>query len=131
MVVAAGSGNTDFISTKMNLFSCPDVQTLHPMPSAGGSAQVNSDVSNIEKKRCCSEEAGISDLMFFQTFLLLFVALTASFCLTSENINPSGSVLHGVCKLTKRFAAVACMLHSVSREKSKGLHCIWNLFLFI
>lgn len=52
-----GSGNTDFISTKMNLFSCPDVQTLHPMPSAGGSAQVNSDVSNIEKKRCCSEEA--------------------------------------------------------------------------
>ncbi|TMW94521.1 hypothetical protein EJD97_010161 [Solanum chilense] len=52
-----GSGNRDFISTKMNLVNCPDVQTLHPMPSAGGSAQVNSNVSNIEKKRCRSEEA--------------------------------------------------------------------------
>ncbi|KAK6783406.1 hypothetical protein RDI58_021203 [Solanum bulbocastanum] len=52
-----GSGNTDFISTKMNLVNCPDVQTLHPMPSAGGSAQVNSNVSNIEKKRRRSEEA--------------------------------------------------------------------------
>ncbi|KAH0646962.1 hypothetical protein KY284_034846 [Solanum tuberosum] len=55
--VAAGSGNTDFISTKMNLLNCPDVQTLHPMPSAGGSAQVNTNVSNIEKKRHHSEEA--------------------------------------------------------------------------
>ncbi|KAG5593323.1 hypothetical protein H5410_043837 [Solanum commersonii] len=54
---AAGSGNTDFISTKMNLVNCPDVQTLRPMPSAGGSAQVNSNVSNIEKKRRRSEEA--------------------------------------------------------------------------
>ncbi|KAH0683018.1 hypothetical protein KY289_020770 [Solanum tuberosum] len=34
----AGSGNTNFISTKMNLINCPDVQTLHPMPSAGDSA---------------------------------------------------------------------------------------------
>lgn len=62
MAVATGSGNTDFVSTKMYLVNCPDVQTLHPMPSAGGSAQVNSNVSNIEKKRCRSEEAGISDL---------------------------------------------------------------------
>ncbi|XP_049377748.1 uncharacterized protein LOC125842490 isoform X2 [Solanum stenotomum] len=52
-----GSGNTDLISTKMNLVNCPDVQTLHPMPFAGGSAQVNSNVSNIEKKSCRSEEA--------------------------------------------------------------------------
>lgn len=52
-----GSGNTDFVSTKMNLVNCPDVQALHPMPSACGSAQVNSNVSNIEKKRCRSVEA--------------------------------------------------------------------------
>ncbi|KAH0664971.1 hypothetical protein KY285_026177 [Solanum tuberosum] len=52
-----GNGNTDFISTKTNLLNCPDVQTLHPMPSAGGSAQVNTNVSNIEKKRRHLEEA--------------------------------------------------------------------------
>ncbi|XP_049397230.1 uncharacterized protein LOC125861353 [Solanum stenotomum] len=58
---ATGSGNTDFISTKMNLVNCPDVQILHPMPSAAGSAQVNSNVSNIAKKRRHSEEAGRDD----------------------------------------------------------------------
>ncbi|CAN4077608.1 unnamed protein product [Withania somnifera] len=51
------NGNMDFVSSQMNLVNCPDVQTLHPMPSACGSAQVNSNVSNIEKKRCRSEEA--------------------------------------------------------------------------
>ncbi|KAF3650719.1 putative leucine-rich repeat-containing protein-like isoform X2 [Capsicum annuum] len=40
-----GSGNTDFVSTKMNLVNCPDVQTLHRK------------VSNIEKKSCHSEKA--------------------------------------------------------------------------
>lgn len=50
---AAGSGNVNFVSAKMNLVNCPDVQTLHPMPSA----QVNSNVSNTGKKRCRSEEA--------------------------------------------------------------------------
>ncbi|MCD7449560.1 hypothetical protein HAX54_000623 [Datura stramonium] len=57
MDIAAGSGNTDFIATKMNLVNCPDVQALHPMRSACGSAQVNSNVSNIEKQRCRSLEA--------------------------------------------------------------------------
>ncbi|KAH0649349.1 hypothetical protein KY285_034597 [Solanum tuberosum] len=52
-----GSGNTDFISTKMNLVNCPDVQTLNPMPSAGSSGQVNTKVSNIQKKRRHSEQA--------------------------------------------------------------------------
>ncbi|KAH0659468.1 hypothetical protein KY289_028216 [Solanum tuberosum] len=41
----------------MNLVNCPDVHTLHPMPSAGGSAQVNTNVSNIEKKRRHSKQA--------------------------------------------------------------------------
>ncbi|KAH0756197.1 hypothetical protein KY290_026467 [Solanum tuberosum] len=54
---AAGSGNTKFISTKMNLLNYPDVQTLHPIPSAGGSAHVNSNVSNIQKKRRQSQQA--------------------------------------------------------------------------
>ncbi|CAN4127251.1 unnamed protein product [Withania somnifera] len=48
-----GSGNTDFVSAKMKLVNCPDVQTLHPKPSA----LVNSNVSNREKKRCHSVEA--------------------------------------------------------------------------
>ncbi|KAH0742769.1 hypothetical protein KY290_030762 [Solanum tuberosum] len=41
----------------MNLLNCPDVQTLHPIPSAGGSAHVNSNVSNIQKKRRQSHQA--------------------------------------------------------------------------
>ncbi|KAJ8526988.1 hypothetical protein K7X08_029465 [Anisodus acutangulus] len=53
-----GSGNTDFVSKKLNLANCPDAQTLDPMPSGSGSAQVNINVSNREKRRCRSEEAG-------------------------------------------------------------------------
>ncbi|XP_075102167.1 uncharacterized protein LOC107816052 isoform X2 [Nicotiana tabacum] len=56
-VVEEGSGNTDFVSTKTNMDNCPDAQALHPMPSACGSAQVNSNLSNLGKKRCRSEEA--------------------------------------------------------------------------
>ncbi|OIT35507.1 PREDICTED: uncharacterized protein LOC109243287 isoform X1 [Nicotiana attenuata] len=56
-VVEEGSGNTDFVSTKTNMDNCPDTQALHRMPSACGSAQVNSNVSNIGKKRRRSEEA--------------------------------------------------------------------------
>ncbi|WMV29001.1 hypothetical protein MTR67_022386 [Solanum verrucosum] len=55
----AGSSNTDFIPTKMNLLNSPDVRTLHPMASAGGSAQMNTNVSNIENKRQHSEQAGV------------------------------------------------------------------------
>ncbi|WMV31762.1 hypothetical protein MTR67_025147 [Solanum verrucosum] len=41
---AADSSNTDFISTKLNLLNSPDVRTLHPMPFAGGFAQLNTNV---------------------------------------------------------------------------------------
>ncbi|KAG5568068.1 hypothetical protein H5410_064912 [Solanum commersonii] len=58
MTVAVVSGKTDFICTKMNLLNYPDVQKLHPMPSAGTSAQVNTNVSNIQKKRRHSEQPG-------------------------------------------------------------------------
>ncbi|WMV33485.1 hypothetical protein MTR67_026870 [Solanum verrucosum] len=74
MSVAAGSGNTDFICTKMNLVNCPDVQTLHPMPSAGSSAQVNTNVSNIQKKRRHSEQAATTIwLTIFPTNMVLRV----------------------------------------------------------
>ncbi|KAH0746830.1 hypothetical protein KY285_008487 [Solanum tuberosum] len=56
---AAGSGKTDFISTKMNLVDYPNVQILHPIPSTGGSAHVNSNVSNIQKKRRQSQQAAM------------------------------------------------------------------------
>uniref|UniRef100_M1BQA3 Uncharacterized protein n=1 Tax=Solanum tuberosum TaxID=4113 RepID=M1BQA3_SOLTU len=57
MTVAAGSGNTKFVSTKMNLLNYPHVQTLHHIPSADGSAHVNSNVSNIQKKTRQAQEA--------------------------------------------------------------------------
>ncbi|XP_009763309.1 uncharacterized protein LOC107800633 isoform X2 [Nicotiana tabacum] len=56
-VVEEGSGNTDFVSAKTNMDNCPDAQAFHPMPSACGSARVNSNLSNLGKKRCRSEEA--------------------------------------------------------------------------
>ncbi|KAG5568767.1 hypothetical protein H5410_064221 [Solanum commersonii] len=56
MTIAAASGKTDFICTKMNLRNYPDVQKLHPMPFTGTSAQVNTNVSNIQKKRRHSEQ---------------------------------------------------------------------------
>ncbi|KAG5584045.1 hypothetical protein H5410_044479 [Solanum commersonii] len=62
---ATASPKTDFISTKMNLLNCHDVQALDPMPFAGDSAQLNSNVSNIQKKRPHSEEAGLHDHMCF------------------------------------------------------------------
>ncbi|KAH0728583.1 hypothetical protein KY285_004246 [Solanum tuberosum] len=63
----AGSGDMDFTSTKMNLLDYPDVQTLHPIPSAGGSAHVNSNVSNIQKKRRQSQQAGSGNMNFIST----------------------------------------------------------------
>ncbi|KAG5587203.1 hypothetical protein H5410_047637 [Solanum commersonii] len=56
MSVAAASGKTDFICAKMNLVNYPDFQKLHPMPSTGTSAQVNTNVSNIQKKRRHSDQ---------------------------------------------------------------------------
>ncbi|KAH0744630.1 hypothetical protein KY290_032623 [Solanum tuberosum] len=71
---AAGSGNTDFISTKINLHNCLDVQTLHPIPSAGGSAHVNPNVSNIQKKRLQSHQADTTIwLTIFPTNMVLRV----------------------------------------------------------
>ncbi|KAH0751120.1 hypothetical protein KY290_030352, partial [Solanum tuberosum] len=71
---AAGSGNTKFISTKMNLLNYPNVQTLHPIPSAGGSAHVNSNVSNIQKKRRQSQQADTTIwLTIFPTNMVLRV----------------------------------------------------------
>lgn len=101
--VAAGSGNTDFVSTKMNLVNCPDVQTLHRK------------VSNIEKKSCHSEKAGISDLscLFKHIFCYLWHStnLPTSFGLTTESINPSGPMI--------RIFAVMFLLYVafVLREK--------------
>ncbi|KAH0681467.1 hypothetical protein KY284_022552 [Solanum tuberosum] len=65
----AGSDNTDFTSTKMNLLNYPDVQTLHPIPGAAGSAHVNSNVSNIQKKRHHSQQtaAGSGNTKFIST----------------------------------------------------------------
>ncbi|WMV52656.1 hypothetical protein MTR67_046041 [Solanum verrucosum] len=48
----------------MNLVNFPDVQTLHLMPSAGGSAQLNTNVPNIENKTHHSEQAGHFYLAF-------------------------------------------------------------------
>ncbi|KAG5568067.1 hypothetical protein H5410_064917, partial [Solanum commersonii] len=56
MTVAAGSGNTDFSSTKKNLLHSDDVQTLNPMSSAAGSAQLNTNLSNIANQRRHSKE---------------------------------------------------------------------------
>ncbi|KAH0713286.1 hypothetical protein KY285_008760 [Solanum tuberosum] len=39
----------------MNRVNCPDVWTLHPMPYAGTSASLNTNVSNIQKKSRHSE----------------------------------------------------------------------------
>ncbi|KAH0634254.1 hypothetical protein KY284_037040 [Solanum tuberosum] len=61
---AAGSGNTKFVSTKMNLLNYPHVQTLHHIPSADGSAHVNSNVSNIQKKTRQSQEAAATCYFF-------------------------------------------------------------------
>ncbi|KAH0697997.1 hypothetical protein KY290_013477 [Solanum tuberosum] len=41
----------------MNRLNSPDVRTLHHMPSAAGSAQMNTNISNIENKRHHSEQA--------------------------------------------------------------------------
>ncbi|XP_015170853.1 uncharacterized protein [Solanum tuberosum] len=56
------SRKTNFISTKMNLLNCADIHTLDPMPCAADSAQLNTNVSNIQKKRRHSEEEGTDDL---------------------------------------------------------------------
>ncbi|KAH0660514.1 hypothetical protein KY289_029262 [Solanum tuberosum] len=69
-----GSTNTHFISTKMNLLNCPNVHTLHPIPSAGGSAHVNSNVSNIQKKRRQSHQPDTAIwLTIFPTNMVLRV----------------------------------------------------------
>ncbi|KAG5568749.1 hypothetical protein H5410_064233 [Solanum commersonii] len=57
--IAVASGNTDFMCTKINLLNCPDVHTLHPMPSTGDSTQVNTNVSNIQKKSRHSKQADL------------------------------------------------------------------------
>ncbi|KAG5595728.1 hypothetical protein H5410_036960 [Solanum commersonii] len=76
----SGSGNTDFISTKINLVSCQDVHTLHPMPSAGGSAQLNTNLSNIENQRHHSEQAGTDD---FSRLFLHFSSYTTYLLLST------------------------------------------------
>ncbi|KAG5595722.1 hypothetical protein H5410_036954 [Solanum commersonii] len=60
VTLTLAGGNTNFICTKMNLVSCHDVHTLHPMPSAGGSAQLNTNFSNIENQRRHSEQRCIA-----------------------------------------------------------------------
>ncbi|KAH0696091.1 hypothetical protein KY290_013452 [Solanum tuberosum] len=56
----------------MNLLNSPDVRTLHPMPSAAGSAQMNTNVSNIENKRHHSEQADTTIwLPIFPTTMVL------------------------------------------------------------
>ncbi|KAH0692190.1 hypothetical protein KY285_019287 [Solanum tuberosum] len=56
----------------MNLPNSPDVRTLHSMASAGGSAQMNTNVSNIQNKRQHSEQADTAIwLPIFPTTMVL------------------------------------------------------------
>lgn len=124
MGVAAGSGNTDFVSAKTNMDNCPDAQALHPMPSACGSARVNSNLSNLGKKRCRSEEAGTYSNM--SCYLWRLTDLSTSFGLRSEDVSPFHSMIKNicslisciVCKLTKIFAAICCMVCERKVKKS-------------
>jgi len=114
--VAAASGKTNFISTKMKLLNCADIHTLDPMPCTAHSAELNTNVSNIQNKRRHSEEAGTDDLsglfLHFCSYLCHWTHIWSCFCLTTDNINllPSFftiSILF-LCKLTNVFGSICC-----------------------